>query len=93
MLNYESTGNELADRILALIPSHPEILEMDDAWGLFKVDGFSCDDLAPSLAQAQWALCNARGRANKRLQRTAERSAEAVKRGEMEAIIKREHEA
>jgi len=27
------------------------------------------------------------------VQRTAERSAEAVKRGEMEAIIKREHEA
>jgi len=71
MLNYESTGNELADRILALIPSHPEILEMDDAWGLFKVDGFSCDDLAPSLAQAQWALSNAKKRANKRLQSDA----------------------
>ena len=53
---YEAAGNELRDRILALIPTHPEILEMDDCFKLFKVDGFKCDDLQPSLAQAGWAM-------------------------------------
>ena len=53
---YESTGNELRDRILSLIPDYPEILEMDDCIKLFEIDGFKCDDLRPSLAQAGWAM-------------------------------------
>ncbi|HDZ25067.1 hypothetical protein LCGC14_1555360 [marine sediment metagenome] len=57
---YESTGNELRDRILALIPDHPEILTLDSCWDLFKVSGFDCRDLQPSLAQAGWALTSAR---------------------------------
>jgi hypothetical protein len=56
---YESTGNELRNRILALITDHPEILEMDDCFKLFKVEGFKCDDLQPSLAQAGWAMRSA----------------------------------
>ncbi len=57
---YESTAHQLRDRIIALIPSRPEILELNDTWGLFKVDGFNCDDLGPSFAQAMWALSAAK---------------------------------
>ncbi len=57
---YASTAEKLKDRILALIPDHPEILELEDAWGLFKVEGFKSDDLEPSLFQAQWALSAAK---------------------------------
>lgn len=56
---YEATANELRDRILALIPTQPLILEMVDVWDLFRVEGFKCDDLQPSLAQAQAALRSA----------------------------------
>jgi hypothetical protein len=59
---YVATGNKLADRIAELIPTHPEILTMKDAFQLFKVEGFKCDDLDPSLAQAQWALAEAQSR-------------------------------
>lgn len=61
---YAETADELADRIENLIPSHPEILTMDDPFKLFGVEGFSCDDLGPSLAQAWWALREARKRYN-----------------------------
>ena len=37
---YAATANELVQRILDLIPKRPEILELEDPWGLFKVDGF-----------------------------------------------------
>lgn len=58
---YVSTGNELRDRILALIPKHPEIMTCDSAFALFKIaPEFKCDDLQPSLAQAGWALASAR---------------------------------
>ena len=57
---YETTGNELRDRIVALAPDHPEIMEMDSAWDLFGVEGFDCSDLGPSLVQAQWALSSAK---------------------------------
>ena len=60
MTGYEQTGNELAKRVKALIPAHPEILEMESPWDLFSVDGFKCDDLQPSLAQAGWALARAK---------------------------------
>lgn len=53
---YTDTANELGRRILALIPSHPEILTLDSPFGLFKIDDFKCDDLQPSLFQASFAL-------------------------------------
>lgn len=58
---YDSTGHALRDRILALIPQHPEIMTCDDPGALFKIaPEFKCDDLQPSLFQAQWALAAAR---------------------------------
>ena len=58
---YTSTAEELASRIAALIPDNPQIMRDDfGAWDLFKVNGFKCDDLAPSLFQAGWALRKAR---------------------------------
>ncbi len=56
METYSATADELTNRILALIPSHPEIMEMESAWDLFKVEGFDCKDLGPSMYQAMWAL-------------------------------------
>ena len=57
---YESIASELKDRILALIPAHPEILDLESAWGLRKIEGFECGDLNPSAAQAGWAINQAR---------------------------------
>lgn len=54
--HYRKTGQELERRIVALIPDHPEILEMDEPWGLFEVSGFCCADLGPTLNQATFAL-------------------------------------
>ena len=56
MGNYESVAHELRDRILKLIPSNQKILLIDDCWDLFKIDGFSCKGLNPTVAQAAWAL-------------------------------------
>lgn len=61
-MNYEETSTKLGLRILALIPSNPSILTMERPFALFKVPGFRCDDLQPSLAQAQHALTWARGK-------------------------------
>jgi hypothetical protein len=61
-MDYETTANELSNRILALIPEHPEILEIEDAFYLFYIEEFQCNDLQPSMAQAQWALRNAKNR-------------------------------
>ena len=58
--NYVSTADQLVERIAALIPTHPEILEMTDPWKLFAVEGFDCKDLGPSLFQAGWALAKAK---------------------------------
>ncbi len=58
--SYEDVADEIVRRILALIPTHPEILDMQDVWKLFKVDGFKCDDLQPSMYQAMWALSRAK---------------------------------
>lgn len=65
MKTYEETANELLDRILKLVPAHPEILEITNSFDLFKIDGFKCDDLEPSLGQAQWALSTAKKRFEK----------------------------
>jgi hypothetical protein len=53
---YDRAAKELARQILALIPDHPEILDMTDPWGLFKVPGFRGDYLASSLAMAEAVL-------------------------------------
>jgi len=61
MLNeYVEVADTLTDRILKLIPDNPSILDMDDAWGLFKVEGFESNDLQPSLYQASFALAKAK---------------------------------
>jgi len=54
--SYESTAYQLRDRITALIPSQPQILKLTSCWDLFKVPGFDCQDLQPSMAQAASAL-------------------------------------
>jgi hypothetical protein len=59
-MDYEKTAETLVDRIVALIPEHPEILDLDSPWGLFKVPGFACEDLGPSMAQASFALGKAK---------------------------------
>ena len=66
---YVATADELVARILALMPAHPEIMGMDSAWDLFKVPGFKCDDIAPSLAQASWALAAAKQACQQKLSR------------------------
>lgn len=62
-MHYTDTANELTQRILALIPNHPDILQLTSPFDLFRVEGFKCDDLQPSLAQADWALRTAQARA------------------------------
>lgn len=59
---YYRVLDELLERIEKLIPTHPEILDLDDAWGLLKIPGFDCSDLDPSLAQASAALAEAKQR-------------------------------
>jgi hypothetical protein len=63
---YSSTADELVNRITALLPLHPEILEMESAFDLFKLPGFKCDGLQPSLFQASWALNKAKATAKAR---------------------------
>ncbi len=57
---YSDTAESLCERISALIPLHPEILEFESAWDLFNIPAFQCNDLDPSLAQAQGALSKAK---------------------------------
>jgi hypothetical protein len=67
--DLNETARILKDRILALIPAHPEILTIDEPWGLFQIPGFDCRDLQPSCAQAGWAFGRAKAeyRARKRI--------------------------
>jgi hypothetical protein len=53
---YTSTLEKLVERIAALVPFQPQILTLQSCWDLFKVPGFQCADLAPSMAQAAAAL-------------------------------------
>lgn len=55
-MSYSDTIDALVNRIVAL---GPRILTLESAWDLFKVPGFTCDDLGPSLAQAEGALAKA----------------------------------
>ena len=59
---YYRVLDELIERIEALVPEHPEILDLSDPFELFKVPGFACGDLDPSLAQASAALAEAKER-------------------------------
>lgn len=61
-MNYESTAEVLVQRILTLMPDHPDLQTMDDPWKLFGVKGFACSDLQPSAFQAGWALRQAQKR-------------------------------
>lgn len=62
---YEAVANTLGQRILDLIPKHPEILNLESPWDLFKIEGFNCSDLQPSLMQASWALAWAKEQAKR----------------------------
>ena len=57
---YTLTADTLVNHIKVLIPKHPEILDMQDPWGLLKIDGFAYKDLLPSLFQVSWALAKAK---------------------------------
>lgn len=59
-MDYASTAETLCDRIFVLIPENPQILYLDGPWAMFKIPGFDCDDLNPSLAQACGALGKAK---------------------------------
>jgi len=59
---YASTAEKLVQRILDVAEEHPEILELSNPWEMFQVPGFRCDDIGPSLAQAGWALVEAKQR-------------------------------
>lgn len=50
---YDATAKELVKRIKSC---GREILKIENAWDLFKLPGFECEDIAPSLHQAMWAL-------------------------------------
>ena len=54
--NPDMPMNELEKRIDDLIADHPEILDLEDPWGLFKIKEFKCKDLQPTFAQACAAL-------------------------------------
>lgn len=56
-MTYASTIEALTHRIVAL---GPQVLTLTDAWQLFKVPGFECRDLQPSMAQADIALATAK---------------------------------
>jgi len=56
---HEETANRLTERILESIPGHPEILDMDNPWLLYKVKDFQCNDINPTHAQAVAALASA----------------------------------
>jgi len=59
-MNYVNTADELVRRIEALIPTNPQILEIEDAFKLFRIPGFDYNDLEPTLYQASWALQKAK---------------------------------
>jgi len=54
--DYAATADELTRRIVAL---GPKVLTITNPWELFKA-GLKCDDIGPSLAQASWALAQAK---------------------------------
>ncbi len=57
---YEKCAQSLKARIMALIPKHPEILDMKDSFELFTIPNFICGDLDPTKAMADVALAHAK---------------------------------
>ena len=53
---YSDTANQLVERIKELFKVEPEAKNIKGVFDLFKYPQFKCDDLAPSLYQAQWAF-------------------------------------
>ena len=53
---YEAAGQEIKRRILALIPSHPELLDLKSARDLGNIPDLKLDDIKPSYAMLQAAL-------------------------------------
>lgn len=62
---YDTVAEELVRRIAALIPTHPEIVTMENEWDLTKVVGFVYADLQPTFYQVSWALRRAQAEARK----------------------------
>ncbi len=54
--DYNTAARILRDRILVLIPAHPEILTFETAWQVTEMPVFKHEDLDPTLAQTTWAL-------------------------------------
>jgi hypothetical protein len=69
-MDYTETADELTTRIVALGPA---ILAIESPWDLFKT-GLKCDDISPSLAQADFAM--------RKAQAILRRAAEPSKRGD-----------
>lgn len=63
---YAAQANELRDRIIALIPDNPEILEFDSPGLLHNITGFSTEGLSVSWFQAAWALKSAQEKSDDR---------------------------
>lgn len=59
---YVEGAEQAVERIMALIPSNPRILTMENPWELFTIDAFKVSDLGLSAAQAGWALKEAKVR-------------------------------
>ena len=62
--NYTNTGNQLAQKIQDLIPTHPQILIMEDPFLLTSIPELqeAIQALQPSMGQAQWALGHAKAK-------------------------------
>jgi hypothetical protein len=61
LLSESDLVAELQRRILALIPTNPDLLDTINPWKLFEVPGFKCDDIHPYplVSQAAIALTEA----------------------------------
>lgn len=58
--SYTETANTLVERVVTLIGNHPEILDLEDCWGLLQYPDFAYRDLEPTLYQMSWALRKAK---------------------------------
>jgi len=56
--DYANEADSAVALILKAIPGNPEILRMDSAWDIFKVEDLKrpIGDMGLSLYQAMWAL-------------------------------------
>ena len=61
VIDYEKQAQTFAQRIEAAIDKHPEILEMQNPFDLFKIKGLDCSNV-DTLAQASAALALAQTR-------------------------------